>query len=57
MAFFAGDLDGNNGHEELAKQIAAQGKEYTAKHWRYADMEACTSPAACPATVRTRPER
>lgn len=43
MAFFAGDLDGNNGHDDLAKQIADQGKEYTQQHWRYADMEACES--------------
>ncbi|KAK4054449.1 hypothetical protein OIV83_000943 [Microbotryomycetes sp. JL201] len=40
MAFFSGDLDGNNGHDDLAKLIADQGKEYTQKHWRYADMEA-----------------
>lgn len=43
MAFFSGDLDGRNGHEELAKGIAEQGKEYATKHWRYEDMEACTS--------------
>lgn len=41
MAFFSGDLDGRNGHEDLAKAIAAQGKDYAAKHWRYQDMEAC----------------
>jgi hypothetical protein len=41
MAFFSGDLDGRNGHEEEAKKIAAAGKEYTAKHWRYEDMEVC----------------
>ncbi|KAK4053911.1 hypothetical protein OIO90_003748 [Microbotryomycetes sp. JL221] len=40
MAFFSGDLDGNDGHDDLAKLIADQGKEYTQKHWRYADMEA-----------------
>lgn len=39
MAFFSGDLEGRNGHEEEAKKIAAAGKEYTAKHWRYEDME------------------
>lgn len=41
MSFFSGDLDGRNGHEEMAMKIAAAGKEYTAKHWRYQDMEAC----------------
>lgn len=41
MAFFSGDMDGRNSHDDLAKQIADQGKEYTVKYWRYADMEAC----------------
>ena len=45
MAFFAGDLDGEDGHDDLAKAIADQGKAYTAKHWRYQDMEACTGPS------------
>ncbi|KAJ8294104.1 Beta-1,2-xylosyltransferase 1 [Rhodotorula toruloides] len=40
MSFFAGDLDGRNGHDALAKQIADNGKEYATKYWRYADMEA-----------------
>ncbi|BGP24738.1 glycosyltransferase family 90 protein [Rhodotorula toruloides] len=40
MAFFAGGLDGRNGHDALAKQIAENGKEYATKYWRYADMEA-----------------
>ena len=43
MAFFSGDLDGEDGHDYLAKAIADQGKSYTAKHWRYQDMEACTT--------------
>ena len=40
MAFFSGDMEGNNGHDDLAKQIADQGKRYAADHWRYEDMEA-----------------
>ncbi|ORY89461.1 hypothetical protein BCR35DRAFT_350444 [Leucosporidium creatinivorum] len=40
MAFFSGGLEGHNAHDDLAKKIADQGKEYTVKHWRYADMEA-----------------
>ncbi|BGP16485.1 hypothetical protein JCM10213_001178 [Rhodosporidiobolus nylandii] len=40
MAFFAGDLDGRNGHDALAKQIADNGKDYATRFWRYADMEA-----------------
>lgn len=43
MTFFSGDMEGQNGHEALAKKIAMEGKEYTAKHWRYEDMEACQS--------------
>lgn len=41
MAFFSGDLDGQNHHEHLAKQIADNGKDYTERFWRYEDMEAC----------------
>lgn len=51
MAFFSGDLEGKNGHEEMAQKIAAQGKEYTEKHWRYADMEACQSKARSKAVM------
>ncbi|GAA6001465.1 hypothetical protein JCM10207_006679 [Rhodosporidiobolus poonsookiae] len=40
MAFFAGDLDGRNNHDALAKQIADNGKDYAQRFWRYADMEA-----------------
>lgn len=43
MAFFTGDLDGRNAHDELAKQIADNGKDYATRFWRYADMEACAS--------------
>lgn len=43
MAFFAGDLDGRNGHDDLAKQIADNGKDYATRFWRYEDMEACAS--------------
>lgn len=41
MAFFSGDIDGNGGHDDLAKQIAYNGKDWTEKHWRKEDMEAC----------------
>lgn len=41
MAFFSGDLDGNGGHDELAKQIAYNGKDWTENHWRMEDMEVC----------------
>ncbi|GAA6014641.1 hypothetical protein JCM11491_000179 [Sporobolomyces phaffii] len=40
MAFFSGDLDGQNHHEHLAKRIADNGKDYTERFWRYEDMEA-----------------
>lgn len=41
MAFFAGDLDGKGGHDDLAKQIAYNGKQWTEQHWRWEDMQAC----------------
>jgi hypothetical protein len=41
MAFFSGDLDGNGGHDDLAKQIAYNGRDWTEKHWRREDMEVC----------------
>lgn len=40
MAFFAGDLNGRGGHDDLAKQIALNGKDWTEKHWRWEDMQA-----------------
>ncbi|SCV72205.1 BQ2448_4899 [Microbotryum intermedium] len=40
MAFFAGDLRGENAHDDLAQRIARQGQEFAQTHWRYADMEA-----------------
>lgn len=43
MAFFAGDLDGKNGHDELARQIGQNGKDYAANFWRYEDMETCAA--------------
>jgi len=41
MVFFAGDERGKNTHDAMAKQIALQGKEWTEKHWRLVDMQAC----------------
>lgn len=43
MAFFSGDMDGLNGHDQLAKNIAMQGKEFAERYWRNEDMEACSS--------------
>ncbi|KDE09310.1 hypothetical protein MVLG_00627 [Microbotryum lychnidis-dioicae p1A1 Lamole] len=40
MAFFAGDLRGENAHDDLAQIIARQGQEFAQTHWRFADMEA-----------------
>ncbi|GAA98055.1 glycosyltransferase family 90 protein [Mixia osmundae IAM 14324] len=42
MAFFTGDLSGNDHHEALAQQIAAQGKAWAEQHWRMEDMQAYT---------------
>ena len=45
MVFFAGDERGRNTHDAMAKRIAMQGKEWTEKHWRLVDMQACASNA------------
>lgn len=43
MAFFKGDENGRGAHDSLAKHIATEGKKWTEKHWRWADMEVCES--------------
>lgn len=43
MAFFRGDLDGKGAHDDLAKEIAMAGKQWTAEHWRWQDMQVCES--------------
>jgi hypothetical protein len=41
MAFFAGSPDGRTrGNDELAEQIAEQGKQFADEHWRWEDMQA-----------------
>lgn len=40
LAFFAGDVDGLGGDDELAQEIANQGKEWAAKFYRKEDMTA-----------------
>ncbi|WVR06184.1 hypothetical protein IAU60_003214 [Kwoniella sp. DSM 27419] len=41
MSFFAGPPDGRQGgHDELAQQIAEQGKKFGEEHWRWEDMQA-----------------
>lgn len=37
---FSGDINGQNGEPLLAKQIAAEGKEWVDTHWRKEDMTA-----------------
>ncbi|GAA5952384.1 hypothetical protein JCM3765_001956 [Sporobolomyces pararoseus] len=39
MAFFKGDQNGKGNHDQMAKEIAYNGKEWTEKHWRWVDME------------------
>ncbi|GJN90841.1 hypothetical protein Rhopal_003855-T1 [Rhodotorula paludigena] len=39
MAFFMGDENGKGAHDELAEEIAAEGKRWTETHWRHIDME------------------
>ncbi|KNE92687.1 hypothetical protein PSTG_13900 [Puccinia striiformis f. sp. tritici PST-78] len=40
MAFFLGDPNGLNGHDNLGKQIGQQGQEWTQEYWRMTDMQA-----------------
>jgi len=40
MAFFVGDLKGQNGHDEMGKQIGEQGRLWTHEYWRLTDMQA-----------------
>ncbi|BGP25021.1 Protein O-glucosyltransferase 2 [Rhodotorula toruloides] len=42
MAFFLGDEDGKGAHDEIAKEIALEGKKWTETHWRWVDMEVYT---------------
>ncbi|GAA5999999.1 hypothetical protein JCM10207_006007 [Rhodosporidiobolus poonsookiae] len=39
MAFFMGDEEGKGAHDEIARELAQAGKEWTEKHWRWEDME------------------
>ncbi|KAF5367754.1 hypothetical protein D9758_009860 [Tetrapyrgos nigripes] len=40
FVFFRGDLNGEGGHDELAKKIGKMGKEWSLKYWRWEDMVA-----------------
>ncbi|KAA1080927.1 F-actin-capping protein subunit alpha [Puccinia graminis f. sp. tritici] len=40
MAFFLGDSNGLNAHDQVGKQIGQQGHDWTEKSWRLTDMQA-----------------
>lgn len=40
MTFFRGDVSGNLGHDDLAKEIASAGKAWSRAFWRKEDMTA-----------------
>ena len=40
MAYFRGGLDGQGGHDHLAKEIAQAGKEWATRYYRWEDLEA-----------------
>jgi len=40
MAFFVGTPDGRGAHDDMAKRIGEQGKEFAKQHWRRMDMAA-----------------
>jgi hypothetical protein len=43
-AFFIGSPDGRvPGRDDLAKQIAEQGRQFALDHWRWQDMQAYVS--------------
>lgn len=37
---FRGGVDGKGGEDELARQIAEEGRRWTLTHWRKVDMAA-----------------
>jgi len=39
---FKGDLNGENGHDDLAREIAENGKNWSTDYWRYEDQVAFT---------------
>ncbi|CAH7674288.1 glycosyl transferase family 90-domain-containing protein [Phakopsora pachyrhizi] len=39
MAFFVGDLDGKNGHDQLGEQIGKAGSDWAKEYWRVEDMQ------------------
>lgn len=44
MAFFVGTPDGRiKGRDDLARQIAEQGRRFRLEHWRWEDMQAYVS--------------
>lgn len=40
MAFFAGDPNGLNGHDEIGKKIGQAGQDWAKEFWRFTDMQA-----------------
>jgi len=40
MTFFRGDVSGNPGHDDMAKDIASAGKVWSQTFWRKEDMTA-----------------
>lgn len=43
VLFFAGTPDGQNAHDDLAQEIARNGRKFAEEHWRWADMESYVS--------------
>jgi hypothetical protein len=45
FAFFMGvpGVNGTTGHDEMAEKIAAQAREFSARHWRWEDMQVYVS--------------
>lgn len=51
MSFFRGGLDGENAHDDLAKEIAVAGKEWVDLCFRWADLETYQFRSALPSPL------
>jgi hypothetical protein len=51
-AFFIGSPDGRvKGRDDLAQQIAEQGRKFAMEHWRWEDMQAYVSVGTTSASI------
>jgi len=51
MTFFRGDVSGNSGHDDMAKEIASAGAVWSKTFWRKEDMTAYMFRRVCPLSL------